>query len=140
MEINTNPRYVGGVLTSAGGVSRRGVVSYDLSSRTINSWDPGFASTGSPDVEAISRSGSRIFLGGRFVSVGGYTRTNFVAVDAATAAVLPLRADTDGTVYGLAAATNAVFIGGQFQNIVQDTAVYSRSYLAALDPNSGGIT
>lgn len=140
MEINANTLYVGGVLTSAGGVTHRGVVSYDLTSRTVTSWDPGIASTGSPDVEAISRSGSRIFLGGRFVSVGGYTRTNFVAVDAATAAVLPLRADTDGMVYGLAAATNAVFIGGQFQNIVQDTAVYSRSYLAALDPNSGGIT
>jgi hypothetical protein len=71
-----------------------------------------------------------------FSIVGGYNRTNFVALDAATAAVLPPVANTDSFVYGLAATSNTVFLAGNFGLVGTQT----RRALAALDLNSNSLT
>ncbi len=86
-------------------------------------------------MDAIAKYGNTIYLGGFFSVVNGFNRTNVVAVDAATANVLPMVADADSFVYGLAVTSNQLFIAGNFTAINGQ----KRSCLAAVDANTGAI-
>jgi len=72
------------------------------------------------------------FVGGSFVSAGGIARANLVHV-LADGTVDGWNPGTDGTVHTLALTWDALYVGGEFQNI----AGQSRSRLAALDPGTG---
>src|SRR5207237_8670147 len=97
-------------------------------------WNPGI--TNGSYVDAIAVSGGRVYVGGLFNVINGFNRTNFAALDASTAAVLPMIANANSFVYGLAAVSNLVFIGGNFTSI----AGQSRQWMAAMDTNSNGLT
>ena len=79
-----------------------------------------------------------VYLGGHFSWFsGGYQRTNFAAVDATTGQVLPLVANTDTLpVFGIAAASNQVFIAGNFLAFANQP----RAGLASLDAATGTLT
>lgn len=68
--------YVGGAFTSVGGSSRRYLAAVDLSTGVLRSWDP------SPnwEVNALLVSGTHLFAGGRFPSVGAESAHGFVAL------------------------------------------------------------
>jgi hypothetical protein len=125
--VDGNTLYVGGLFTTVNSISQRRIASFDLTSGALNAWNPGIT-TGSY-VDAIAVSGSTVFLGGSFSVVGGFGRTNFVAVDAGTAQVLPPVAHADQPVYSLAVNSNVVFIAGNFSTINSQP----RAFLAAID-------
>ena len=110
------------------------MAAFDLNSDTWTVWNPGI--TNGSYVAAIAVSAGRVYLGGFFSVINGFNRTNFVALDASTAEVLPLVANADSYVYGLAATSNLVFIAGNFGAVAGQT----RHALAAIDVNSNTLT
>lgn len=136
LAVSDNILYAGGFISTAQGQARRRIAAFDLTTGLLTPWDPNLSSSGLSLVEAIEPVGNVIYLGGRFVGVGGQNRTNFAAVDAATAAVLPMEAHTDRPVTGLATTTNQVFIGGDFSLVNGQ----KRSRLASLSVATGELT
>ena len=135
LAVHGNTLYAGGFINTVGAQTRRRLAAFDLTTGLLTPWDAGITSTSSL-VWAICPLGDRVYVGGRFGSVGGYIRTNFVALDANTAAVLPLVANANSYVYALAATSNQVFVGGYFDKIGDQ----NRRYLAALDAATGQVT
>ena len=134
MAVNSNTLFVGGLFSTASGQPRRRVASFDLTSDTLTSWNPSI--TTGTYVDGLAASGNTVYMVGSFTAVNSVGRVNFAAVDAGTADVLPMAADTDSFVYTVAATSNLVFIGGNFQNVSSQP----RSYLAALDARTGVLT
>lgn len=138
--------YVGGQFSSA--VAPNGTTSsypylFALDAAT-GALDTGFRPAPSGQVRALAASpdGSVLYVGGSFAAIGGASRRNLAAVDAATGAALPgWRADPNSRVDALAVGGNGrVFVGGIFSSVRNATgAAWPRAHLAALDPGSGNV-
>jgi trimeric autotransporter adhesin len=135
LAVSGDTLYAGGLISTVAGQARRRMVAFDLPTHTLNSWDPGFP-TGASSVEVIVPFEDRVYVGGRFNTVGGQNHTNLVAIDMETGQVLPWTANSDLPVYALAATTNLVFAGGDFTII----GGQKRRYLAAMDSATGQVT
>lgn len=141
--------YVGGRFTRIGGLPRVGLAalrtSDGLASPTFNAPVTGTLGTGA--VHALALSGSTLYVGGTFNTIGGQARANLAAVTAG--------GPTDGTVvagfdpqpsqgtcpacasiYALTASGPTVYVGGFFTTI----GGQPRTYLAALNGSDGTAT
>jgi len=135
--------YVGGQFTSIGGQTRNNIAALDASSGAATSWNPNAGGTSYPGVSALAVSGSTVYVGGSFTSVGGQTRNNIAALDAGSGAATnwnPGASDSgypsyDG-VRALAVSGSTVYAGGYF-DIIGGRA---RNNIAALDATSGAAT
>jgi len=87
-------------------------------------------------VNSISISGSTVFVGGDFVSVGGQNRTNVAAVDAASGTVQGWLPNANNAVAAVAVSSNVAFAGGLFSFIGGQT----RSRIAAVDTTTGAAS
>ncbi|CUR57336.1 exported hypothetical protein [metagenome] len=113
--------YIGGLFGTAGGAARSNLAAVDSTTGTaLPNWVAD--TTGAtPEVLAVTVSGNRLYVGGRFGGVDGTSRKRIVAIDATAgdviktfnpapnlAAVKFLAASPDGT---------TVFAGGAFDTI-----------------------
>jgi hypothetical protein len=120
--------YAGGYFHGVAGVERHNVTA--LASDTgivLTNW-----STGTPGSQAafcLAASEATVYVGGLFNWLGGQSRRNLAALDAATGNATAWNPDPDNMVFALAVSGNTVYAGGSF------TAVGSRArrWLAALD-------
>jgi hypothetical protein len=87
-------------------------------------------------VYAIAYSGSTIYIGGDFTTVGGETRNRIAAIDASTGAVTSWNPGADDAVTTLAVSGSTVYAGGHFTTI----GGQARNYIAALDASTGTAT
>jgi hypothetical protein len=124
--------YVGGYYAAA----------FDESDNLATDWHPVIYCK--PDVAercvvALDASGSTVYMGGAFVSVGGRARHGIAAVDLTTGQATdwdpaPARApNPDARVLALAVAGSTVWVGGVFSSI----GGAARSGLAAIDATTG---
>src|SRR5262249_17958731 len=83
--------YVGGPFAMISGQSRRCVAAFDLTTGALSPWDATVAlgALGAQDIACISPSGSTLYLGGGFPSIGNTMITNLAAVTDATVGVGP---------------------------------------------------
>jgi hypothetical protein len=88
-----------------------------------------------PAIHALMLRGSRLYIGGRFSSVNGVSRSNVAVLDARTGALLPWDPGADGEVRCFEAEGGRLYVGGEF-NVMGDSA---RSHLAAFDERSGRL-
>jgi hypothetical protein len=107
----------------------------------IKSFHPAVTGGDTPTVYALAVLGGKVFIGGRFTTVGGEPHENFAAVDATTGAVdssitdqINGTATTNNYVKALLASSDRVYVGGYF-NRVNGIA---RPHLAAFD-SSGNL-
>ena len=145
--------FVGGDFSFVSG-RRRDNLAHVLADGTLDpafAPDPGFPASPLPeghvfalalDTTAASPSGAGVlYIGGRFTSIGGESRDDVAALDAATGAVLPFRArpsSQSGDYYrvrALGVLNGVVYIGGYF-DAVDGVA---REGVAALDGVSGAV-
>jgi hypothetical protein len=77
--------YVGGEFSNIDGAPRAALAAIDLTGGHVTTWDPQPIKLYSdPVISSIAASGSLVYVGGLFTSMGGATRTNLAAVDATT--------------------------------------------------------
>src|SRR6185437_1385505 len=115
-----------------GEVTRNRAAAINLSTGDLLPWNPNANST----VQTLVVSGSTVYLGGLFSTVGGKNSKRLAAVDATTGAVLAaFKGSANAQVNDLAVGNGLLYAGGAFTQ-ADGTA---RSYLAALDPTTGAL-
>jgi len=134
--------YVGGWFTAVGGVARSGLAHIRADGRVDRGWSAdlggSLATLGyTPSVRALALSGSTLYVGGEFSSIGGQPRESIAALDATTGRVSAWNpGGSGGGVYALAVSGQAVYAGGYFDAI----GGQPRYHLAALDATTGLAT
>jgi len=121
--------YVGGAFWNMGGRPRRSLAALDAVTGAATAWNP------EPDggypftlVQALAISGSSVYVGGSFSSIGGQTRSNLAAVERSTGTATSWVADADEWVWGLFADERNLYAGGRFRRI----GSWPRAGLAAI--------
>lgn len=127
--------YAGGNFTEIGGQKRQGLAALDAASGAVLPWNPN-PSYGIyiPTIYALALRGSTLYVGGIYSAMGGLTRNNLAALDAASGAVKAWNPGANSTVFALATAGSTVYVGGWFSIV----GGQSRSRLAAVDALSTG--
>ena len=128
--------YAGGDFSSIGGQSRNDLAALSASSGLATAWDPEPSSTGYATVNALAVSGSTVYAGGLFTSIGGQARTYLAALDAGSGLATAWDPDAGGNISTLAVSGSTVYAGGYFNSI----GGQNRTDLAALDATSGLAT
>jgi trimeric autotransporter adhesin len=127
--------YFGGDFTSLGGKARAHVAamaaiapSSTTTSGTVRAW----SSNADGIVYSVTQIGSRVYLGGAFLHVGGHGRPRLASVSAASGALTSWHPKVDAAVRALlpAAGGSTLFIGGSFRH-VNGASV---PHLASIDP------
>ena len=129
----TNPLriHVGGNFQSVGGASRIGIAQLNQSG-VATAWNPGASGI----VYAIRASGSLLYVGGTFSSIGGQPFRNLAALDVATGSATSWDPLAGGIVTALGVTSSAVFAGGDFWT----AGGVRRNRLAAIDIDTGQPT
>jgi len=132
--------YAGGGFTVIGGQSRNGIAALDATTGAATAWNPNAGGT-SPYVWALAVSGSTVYAGGDFTSIGGQGRNYIAALDASSGLATAWNPNASGGVYStkvraLAVSGATVYVGGSFFNI----GGQHRLNIAALDASSGTAT
>src|SRR5207247_9983385 len=87
-------------------------------------------------VLALAVSGSTVYAGGIFTSIGGQPRNRIAALDAATGAATAWNPIADSSVVALAVSGGTVYTGGYFTSM----GGQPRNNIAALDAGTGAAT
>jgi hypothetical protein len=132
--------YVGGQFTNIGGQPRSCIAALDAVTGAATDWNPNAYKDSYPAIHALALSGSIVYAGGAFSSIGGKARTNIVALDAATGNATDWAPETDtglySDVFALALSGSLVYAGGDFSSI----GGKARNGLAAIDAATGVAT
>ncbi len=129
--------YAGGRFRFIGGQARRCLAALNAMTGVATSWDPSPSiSYGELSVKALAVSGTTVFVGGLFESIGGQQRKNIAAVDATTGMATSWDPSAGYTVFALAASGSTVYAGGLFRSIGGEP----RKNIAALDVTTGAVT
>jgi beta-propeller uncharacterized protein DUF5122 len=134
--------YVGGAFTSLFGanVHRVGAINGQAAVLTTpatldSSWEPNAGQT----VYALANDGTNIFVGGKFLVLGGVNRQNLAEISSTTG-VTGWNPGASGTVYSIdesnVSGSNEVYVGGSFTS----AGGGSSPNLAAIDPVAGTAT
>ncbi len=129
--------YLGGNFATVGGTPRNRAAAVGTDG-TLTSWNPNLSGTGMGDstVYAVGVSGSNVYLGGEFSTVGGTPRNNAAAVNNTDGAATPWDPDPNGGVLAIAVLGSTVYLGGEFEAVGGD----ERNYAAAVDNTDGAAT
>jgi trimeric autotransporter adhesin len=135
VSVDGNTVYMGGDFTIVGGKARAHAAAMaaiaptsTTTTGTVRAWAPNADGI----VYAVTQIGSRVYLGGAFLHVGGHGRPRLASVSAATGAVTGWHPKADAAVRALlpAAGGSTLFIGGSFHH-VNGASV---PHLASIDP------
>ena len=129
--------YIGGnfsQLTPAGGGAPvlRNDLAHILADGSIAAWNPGTNGA----VFALAVSGSTVYAGGFFGSIGGQLRSSIAALDAATGNATAWNPFSLGRVFAFAVNGNTLYVGGEFTQMGGQT----RRGLASFDIPTGNLT
>jgi len=125
--------YVGGSFTSIGGQPRVGIAALDAATGQATAWNPSAGGVTYPEVAALAVSGSTVYVGGGFTTIGGQPRNDIAAIDVATGQATPWNSNANGIVGALAVSGSTVYAGGAFTSI----GGQPRNRIAALDATTG---
>ena len=135
--------YAGGYLYAAGlfsevdSVNRNGLVKFDQAGNVVLGWNPGATMSGGNDYAAvIAISGSHVFVGGSFTTIGGASVNNLAAIDTGTGLAASWSPNPNNNVTSLAVCGSKLYVGGPFTSI----GGKSISYLAAVDTGTGNAS
>lgn len=133
--INGNTLYVAGSFTSIDAQPRNRLASFDitnLAAITLNSWNPD-ANAG---VNSLAISGTTVYVGGLFTTIGGQNRTRLAALDASSANVLAWNPGSSGSALSLGVFGSSIYVGGNFVSVGGQV----RNGIAAIDATTGTVT
>ena len=130
--------YVGGRFDSIGGQPRNNIAALDATTGSATAWNPNANGYGNIYVNSLAVSGTTVYVGGLFDSIGGQLRSSMAALDATTGTALAWNPNPSGGcgycgVSILAVSGATVYAGGNFGYI----GGQPRKYVAALDATTG---
>lgn len=129
--------YAGGYFGSIGGVPRASLAALDAVDGSATSWDPSPAyGTSSPVIQTIALGDSTVYVGGVLTSIGGESRSNIAAVNAADGVATTWDPSANSVVSALEVSGDLVYAGGHFTEIGRRT----RNKIAALRVSDGTAT
>ena len=135
LAINGNTLYVVGGFTTIDAQPRNRIASFDITNLgaiALKSWDPNANSS----VNSVAVSGTTVYVGGLFTSIGGQNRNRLAALDASTGNALSWDPSSSGSTASLAVSGSSVYAGGNFVSI----GGFVRNGLAAMDASTGAVT
>ena len=110
--------YAGGAFTSIGGQSRNHLAAFNTTDGSVTSFNPNVsASNGDPTVRALAVSGTTLYAGGHFTSIGGQSRNYIAALNTSDGTATSWNSNADNWVYSLALSGTTLYTGGQFTTI-----------------------
>ncbi len=125
--------FVGGNFTNAGEYIRKAVVHINSDGTVDENWNANVAGAISY-LRSVVVSGSYVYIGGTFSTVGGVSRSNIARVDKTTGVVDgDWNPNANGTVYSIAINGSDVYVGGSFSSIGGQT----RNNIAKLNSTTG---
>ncbi len=133
--------YVGGKFTSIGGQNRNCVAALSTVDGTASAFNPNASGGGTmfapyTTVYALALSGTTLYAGGDFTTIGGQSRNRLAALDTATSNATSFNPNSSASVRSLWLEGNTLYAGGGFNSIGGQT----RDYFAALDTADGTAT
>ncbi|KKU71415.1 MAG: Fibronectin type III domain protein [Parcubacteria group bacterium GW2011_GWA2_47_26] len=127
--------YAGGDFTTIGGQTRKALAALNTSDGTATSFDPNATfdlnATGTP--MTLLLSGTTLYAGGTFNSIGGQTRNHLAALNVSDGTATSWNPNANNTVNTLALAGSTLYAGGDFTTIGGQT----RNRIAALNTADG---
>ena len=134
--------YVGGHFGFIGGQPRNRIAALDAGTGLATAWNPNAGAINTA-VRSLAISGSRVFVGGWFSTLGGQTRKLLGAVDITSGSATSWDPSATGStfdqVYTLALGGSRVFAGGSYANVNQQPIINLAS-IAAADPSALAAT
>ena len=125
--------YVGGTFSTLGGLTRNNLAAVNADG-TVESWNPVVRHIrGASRIYTLLISGSTIYVGGRFDSLGFQPRNNIGAINI-DGTVSSWNPDANNNVESMAVSGNTIYIGGSFTTL----GGQPHNRLAAID-TSGNI-
>lgn len=129
--------YAGGTFSSIGGFVRHGIAALNAADGTATSFDPNASlGTGNATVYALAVSGSTLYAGGFFTSVGGQPRNYIAALNTADGLATDWNPGSNSTVETLVVSDSIIYAGGDFTSI----GGQPRNFIAALNLADGTPT
>src|SRR5262249_32423162 len=122
---------------------RNSLAAINASTGTVLPWNPdvfscGFGSCSRGAVYCLTVSGTLVYVGGNFPTVGGGDRSNVAALDISTGAATSWNPGVSGNVHTIAVRGGVVYLGGFFYLVGGGAgAIASRAGLAAVDSVTG---
>jgi hypothetical protein len=117
LAMGTDVVYAGGDFTSVTGTNgtftRSRLAAINLTTGSVTA----FRADASARVRALALSGTSLFVGGDFTTIGGSSRARLAEVNATSGAVASFRRDASSSVRTLAVTSDRLFVGGQFTSI-----------------------
>ena len=132
-------RCMWGQLLGRGGQLRNNLACLGAGSALSTPWNPDvYNEFGPTEVDCVTTDGSRVYIGGRFTSVGSTPRAHLAAIDATTGLAVPgWRPDPDGqVVYAVEVYGSQLYFSGIFTHAGGSV----RNNIAAVDRISGALT
>lgn len=136
MVLDGNNIYIGGTFTLVAGTTRNRIAALDatatgtaLSPYLISTWNP----SADDQVTSLLISGTTLYVGGFFSSIGGQSRARIAALDANTGSATNWNPKAGDEVRALAVNGTSVYVGGNFTIIGGEV----RNYLARFDAATG---
>ncbi len=122
--------YFAGQFTTAGGQSRTNLACVNGLNGSVTAFNPAPSQTGAGAfVSTLAVSGSTLYVGGLFTTVGGQPRTDLAAVNLADGTVTAFNPSPSSNIRVLTVAGSTIYVGGGFTSI----GGQARSYVAALN-------
>lgn len=111
--------YIGGAFATVSGQTRNRLAQINLSTGQLTSWNPNITGGTPSVVYAIALSGTTLYAGGTFTTVGYDSRNKIAAIDASTGLATSWNPNASSTVYALALSTDGstIYAGGAFTTI-----------------------
>jgi Putative Ig domain/HYDIN/CFA65/VesB-like, Ig-like domain/IPT/TIG domain/Domain of unknown function (DUF5122) beta-propeller len=129
--------YAGGGFYNIGGQQRFGIAALDIVTGNASSWNPNPSYWGGPgSICTIAVSGSTVYVGGAFTSVGGQPRNNIAALDAFSGNSTSWNPNANDIVRCLSVSGTTIFAGGWFTQI----GGQARQHVAELNPSGKAMS
>jgi uncharacterized membrane protein len=139
--------YAAGNFDSVNGSPRRTIAALDASGAVVSGFAPAptfFGCAPCATIVALAVSGSTIYVGGSFDTLGGVTRHNIAGLSTVDGTPTAFNPDAAGNLISLAAANGVVYAGGGFRIIGGQPRLYAAALnesdgsALAFDPNPNG--
>ena len=134
-----NTLYASGGFTTADGVTRSHLASWNTVDGTLSTFDAGTINGGVPTM-ALSADGSTVYVGGAFSSINGTNRNYLASINTSDSTLTNFDPDMDGNVTSLLISPDGTILYSVGWFSMVNGGLVDRSYFASFNISDGSVT